>query len=158
VKCRGRTFTRNVTERQSQAAFTIGKEIVEITAQLAGRNVGSREIQARNFTRAARQELQLDFPRGIQIGLKTNLVFAGVLIKTGIFQSDGDERAKRDEHFFMLRGEGRETLAFQIKHADQTVLKQERHNQLRGNDLAGIAGDVARILADIVETDGLAGG
>src|SRR5713226_3002735 len=49
----GCAFSGNVAERDSEAAFAVGKKIVEIAAEVARRTVAGGQIEAGNLTRSA---------------------------------------------------------------------------------------------------------
>ena len=82
-------FAGNITERESQPAFAVGKKIVEISAQGARGYIGRREIEPGNFAGAGGKELALDFARGIELAPKPPLAFPRVLIEPRILKCDG---------------------------------------------------------------------
>src|SRR5262245_5959264 len=112
IERRRGTFSRDVAERECQAAFAIGKKVVKVAAQLTRRNIGRRNVESTDLARAARQQLELNFSRSIEIVLQAQLVFSRVLIEPRVFQRNGDEWSQRDEHPLMLCRKSSQLRAF----------------------------------------------
>ena len=53
----------------------------------------------------------------------------------------------------MLRGERRVALAFEIQDANEAVLQEKWNHKLRADHFAGVARDVARVQANVIETN-----
>jgi hypothetical protein len=75
----GGAFPGDVSESHAEAAFSVGKKVVKIAAELARRDVGGSEFETGHFTRASGKELALDFAGGIEIALQAARVFSSRL-------------------------------------------------------------------------------
>src|SRR5208282_5837303 len=74
-RCR-RTLSRNISHGDSQAAHTVGEQVVEIPAEFSRGDVGGGKIQSGYIAGAAGQELALYLPRGLQVSLHAKLRLA----------------------------------------------------------------------------------
>jgi hypothetical protein len=157
---RGGAFAGDVAEDHGEAALPVRKKIVEVAAEFACRFVGGGEFEARDFTSAGGEKLALNFARGGEVGVKAALGFAGVFVEAGIFQGNGDVGTQGDEHALVLGGEGVGVGAFQVEHADQAILEDQRHDQLGAGVKADVALNIARVLEGVVDSEdpALAGG
>ena len=72
---------------------------------------------------------------------------AGALEKARIFDGRGEAAGEQDENFLLLVREVIDLRALDIEHADDLVLKDQRHGQLGAHRIDGV--DVARILAHV---------
>ena len=62
--------------REAQAALSVGEEIVEISAKVSSRDVGSREIESGHFAGPGGKELSLDFPGAVHLVPEPTLALA----------------------------------------------------------------------------------
>ena len=155
---RGGAFARDVTKGNGQTSFAIRKKVVEISAEFARRTVHGGKIETGDFTRTGGKQLALDFTCGRQIILETVLVPTGFFEQAGIFERDGDVGAERSKHALVLGREGICFGAFEVEHADEPVLKEQRHDELGASVEADVALDVARIFERVVDAENAAFG
>src|SRR5262249_18129744 len=117
----GRAFARDVSKHKSETTISIRKKIVEVAAEFASWNIRGRNVESRNFTRASRQKLALDFASRVEFTEKPLFVAARLFVHTRVFKSNRNERGKRSEQPLMLRGKRVRLCGFEIQHTDQTV-------------------------------------
>src|SRR5260370_2422153 len=157
-KSGGGAFAGDVTERDGQAALSVGKKIVEIVAQFAGGTIAGGQIESGNFARSARKKVARNLPRGGQLVVKTAFALPGLFVEARVFERDGHIGGERGEHAFVLGGERVGLRAFQVQNADQPVLHQKRNDEFRANRYTGFdfAAEKARILERVGDADGAA--
>src|SRR5260370_40757460 len=157
-KSGGGAFAGDVTERDGEAALSVGKKIVEIAAQFAGGTIAGGQSESGNFASSARKQLALNLTRGGQLVVKTALALTGFFVEARVFEGDGHIGGERGEHAFVLGGERVGLRAFQVQNADQPVLHQKWNDQFRANRYAGFdfAAEKARILERVGHPDGAA--
>jgi hypothetical protein len=67
---------------------------------------------------------------------------------------DGDIRSDNSQHPLVFDCEGIQVCAFQIEHADEPVLKQQRNHQLRSNAIAMRKFNVTLVQANVIDARG----
>src|SRR6266850_1286623 len=153
VESCGGAFAGNIAEGEAQTAFSVGKEIIKISAEVSSRDVGSREIETGHFAGAGRQELALNFPRAVHFVPEATFTLPRIFVEARVFECDSNVRAQRHEHAFMLRREGVRNSALEIQNADQPVLQEKRNNEFRARFYAALAANVAGIFGDVIDAE-----
>ncbi len=102
--------------------------------------------------RLGREQAKLHFASHGDIFLKLALLAVNGLIETRILDGDGDLRGQRGQHALVLFIEEVGTSVFEIEHADDAALVEERDDELRAG--LGVHGQIARIFVDIGDVDG----
>ena len=127
----GDAFPGDVSESYAEAAFSVGKKVVEIAGELARRDVGGSKFEAGHFTRASGKELALDFAGGIEIALQAALVFSSLFVEARVFESDRDVGTQGGKHAFVFGGKGMRYGALKIENADEALLEEQGNDKLR---------------------------
>src|SRR6266850_4279327 len=153
VKSCGGAFAGNIAEREAQAALSVGKEVIKISAEVASRDVGSREIETGHFAGAGGKELALDFPGAVHFVPEPPFTLPRLFVEARVLERDGNVRAQGDEHTLVLCSEGVRDGAFQIENADEPVLQEKRNNEFGASFHAAFAANVAGIIGDVIDAE-----
>ncbi len=97
--------------------------------------------------RAVRQQAQLHLSRHLQVLLQPLLLLRDPLVQPRVFNRDRDLRGQRRQRALMVLVEGVRAGMLKLKHADDAVFINKRHDQLRA--CFRVFHVVASILADV---------
>ena len=98
-----------------------------------------------------RQQPQLHLARHGDVALQLPLLAAHRLVEPRILDGDGDLRGQRGQHALVLFVEEAGARVFQVEHADDAALVEQRHDQLRAG--LRVHGQVALVLAHVGHVD-----
>ena len=85
--------------------------------------------QTVNFRRHARLQHVLQFARGLQILVHALLALGDLLIEARILNRAGDLRRQQRKRPLVIFGEEAEARAFDVQHADNAILHDQRRRQ-----------------------------
>ena len=122
-------------------------KVVKVAADGARGQETHRHVGVGPGRRHGRQQAQLDFAGHRDVALQLRLLRAHRLIELRILDGDGHLRGQRGQHTLMLFIEEARAGVFQVEHADDAPLVEERHNQLRAG--LRIHRHVTRVFAHI---------
>ena len=154
VERRGCAFTADVTKSNAELLRTVAEEVVEIAADLAGRDVASGDVEAIVFRGRGTEESALDAFGGLEIAFHAGFAVSDLLIQAGIFDRHREICREDGESLDMILGEIVKLRALKIEYANNLSLVNHRDGELGAS--FGIHHEVARIRSYIGDDDGLA--
>src|ERR1700756_2415951 len=106
-------------------------KIVKISADGASRNKLRRYLQILELRHRRRQQPELQLARQRQVAVQPPLLPRDLFVQTRIFKRDGYLRRQSRDRPLMVFREKSPPRMLQVKHADDLVLVNERHRELR---------------------------
>ena len=140
---RRRSLAARIAEGDQHLRIAVSEKIVEVAADFARRAQSDGDFETGHLGRFRRQQHGLQFEGGAQIFLHAPLALADFLVEPRIFDRDRDRRRQQAQRARMVFGEISDALAFQIHHADDAILHDQRHG-----DFASECQDARQCSAD----------
>ena len=117
----------------------------------AGRKL-HRELGVLVLGRSGGQQAKLDFARHGDVAFELLLLPPDALVETRVLDGDGDLGGHGGEGADVVFVEEGSARVFEIEHADDSFLVEERHDEFRAR--FGVHGEIALILAHVGHVDG----
>ena len=142
-----RGLAAHVAEHDGGAVGAVVEKVVEVAADGAGGQKTDGHVGVGMRGRVGRQQAELHLARHGDVAFQLALLAADGLVEARVLDGDGDLRGQRGQHALVLFIEEAGARVFQVEHADDAALVEERHDQLGaglGVHGAGSAGPCAR--------------
>ena len=147
-----RGLAADVAEDDGGAVGAVVEEVVEIAADGARGKKADGHVRVGVRGSLGWQQAELHLAGHGDVLLKLALLAVHGLVEARILDGDGDLRAEGGEHALVLFIEEAGAGVFEIEHADDAALVEERDDELGAS--LGIHRQVARIFVDVGNIDG----
>ena len=149
-----RAFSAHVAEGDDRRVLGLLEETEHVAGDLARRAGPDARRQTLHLGILARQQDALELARGLEILIHALLALGDFFVQAGVFHRARDLLGQQRERALVILGKERDALAFDVQHAHDAVLHDQRNRQLRAD--ARVRGDIARVGAGIEHAHRLA--